>query len=74
MGDKVSNDKEFNGAHDEKTPNWPPEENGSPDLNETAGRRKSVALNVVENPLKVSLSFSVAATSRGVEADSLHSP
>lgn len=34
-------------------------EAGQPDLSETAGRRKSsVALNIVENPLKVSLATS----------------
>lgn len=36
-----------------------------PELAETGGRRKSVALNIVENPLKVSLATSGPfATSR----------
>lgn len=38
-------------SHNEKSP--PPY--NTPNLAEAGGRRKSVALNIVENPLKVSL-------------------
>lgn len=48
MDEKVAPDAAFN-SHDEKNVQPP-----TPELVETAGRRKSIALNLVENPLKVS--------------------
>ena len=53
MSDKLSGDIDNNGAsHHEKHEVHDLKET---DLTETAGRRSSVALNIVENPLKVRL-------------------
>ncbi len=49
MDDKLSHDVD----HDEKKGISPTE----PDMVETGGRRGSVALNIVENPLTVSFVF-----------------
>ena len=48
MAEKIGKHEDYT-SHDEKNPS-PPEYN---DLPEQAGRRGSVALNIVENPLKV---------------------
>lgn len=54
MSDKLSGDIDNNGAsHHEKHEVHDLKET---DLTETAGRRSSVALNIVENPLKVRMS------------------
>lgn len=49
MAEKIGKHEDYT-THDEKNVS-PPEYN---DLPEQAGRRGSVALNIVENPLKVS--------------------
>lgn len=51
MSDKVSAEIDNGTSHNEKRPQNFDEK--QPDLSETAGRRASVALNIVENPLKV---------------------
>lgn len=50
MSDKLSADLDNDVHHNEK----PQLESKGVDLTETAGRRASVALNIVENPLQVS--------------------
>lgn len=51
MSDKASSD---NAYHDEKNGTAPAEASKPEELVETGGRRRSVALNIVENPLRVS--------------------
>ena len=50
MSDKLSADLDNDVHHNEK----PQLDSKGVDLTETAGRRASVALNIVENPLQVS--------------------
>lgn len=47
-------EKSSSDSHDEKNVARPPE----PEMADPAGRRKSVALNIVQNPLKVGLLLS----------------
>ena len=51
MSDKLSAEVDQDASHNEKHNLHDTKET---DLSETAGRRASVALNIVENPLKVS--------------------
>lgn len=50
MSDKLSTEVDNDTSHNEKT-HFP--DTKEADLSETAGRRASVALNIVENPLQV---------------------
>lgn len=59
MSDKASSD---NAYHDEKNGVLPTEPVKTEGLAETGGRRRSVALNIVENPLRVSCAPCVAET------------
>ena len=59
MTEKVSTengDNGFSSSHDEK--NWALDPASPDEKGETSGRRHSVALNIVENPLQVSLATS----------------
>ena len=58
MSDKLSAELDNDVHHNEKHPVH--ESKGGVDLSETAGRRASVALNIVENPLQVSFSHRMA--------------
>lgn len=49
MAEKIGKSEDYTSHHEKNAS--PPEYN---DLSEQAGRRGSVALNIVENPLKVS--------------------
>lgn len=57
MDEKESTDNGY-APHDEKEAHWPPE----PEMADPAGRRMSVALNIVENPLKVSFAAMVISS------------
>lgn len=51
MSDKLSAEIDNDTSHHEEKK--PISDSKEPDLSETAGRRSSVALNIVENPLQV---------------------
>lgn len=61
MSDKSSSDNNY-AAHEEKNEKQAGWDMGNEAVDETGGRRRSsVALNVIENPLKVRLSIALSA-------------